>query len=87
MSTTTQRLELYGTGWCPKSALLRNYLQAKWVDFDDYNVETDEAAAERVRALYDGQLKFPTLIYGDEFLKNPDTRKLKAWIAERGLLG
>ncbi|NQZ45244.1 MAG: glutaredoxin family protein [Flavobacteriaceae bacterium] len=71
-----ERLELYGTQWCMKSATLRNYLQSKWIEFDDFNVETDEDAANRVRALYDGKLKFPTLILGDKFLKNPTTKEM-----------
>lgn len=79
-------LKLYGTTWCMKSANLRNYLQSRWVDFQDYNVEEDENAAEEVKALYDGVLKFPTLIYGDEFLKNPSISELDEFLEQHSLL-
>ena len=74
------RIELYGTGWCPKSAVIRNYLQSKWIEFDDYNVETDSEAANRVRALYNGELKFPTLVQGDIFLKNPTKNQIDTFL-------
>jgi len=77
-----ERIELYGTGWCTKSSALRNYLQSKWIEFDDYNVETDKDAENRVRALYDGKLKFPTVIKGDKHLKNPNFAELDAFIKE-----
>ena len=80
------KLELYGADWCMKSANLRNYLQSIWVEFDDYNVEKDLDAAERVKALYDGVLKFPTVIYGDEFLKNPKINELDEFLKKHALL-
>ena len=79
-------LRLYGADWCMKSANLRNYLQSKWIDFEDYNVETDTDAEARVRALYDGALKFPTITYGDTFLKNPGIAELNAFLASHKLL-
>lgn len=78
-------LKLYGTTWCMKSANLRNYLQGQWIDFEDYNVEEDENAAETVKALYDGVLKFPTLTYGDEHLKNPTINELNGFLEKHGL--
>ncbi len=81
-----QKLKLYGADWCIKSANLRNYLQSIWVEFEDFNVETDAMAEETVRALYDGTLKFPTVTYGAKFLKNPTIGELKAFLEEHGLL-
>ncbi len=80
-----KKLELYGTTWCMKSAKLRNYLQSKWVEFDDYNVEEDQNAEQRVRALYDGKLKFPTLKYGEEFLKNPSLSETNAFLSQHDI--
>lgn len=79
------KLELYGTNWCMKSANLRNYMQSKWIEFDDYNVEEDQDAEQRVRDLYDGKLKFPTLKLGDEFLKNPSISELNDFLERKGL--
>lgn len=80
------KLKLYGADWCMKSANLRNYLQSIWVEFEDFNVETNAEAEDTVRALYDGALKFPTVTYGTEFLKNPTTSQLKMFLETHGLL-
>ncbi|MGB5820188.1 MAG: glutaredoxin domain-containing protein [Saonia sp.] len=80
-----KKLKLYGADWCLKSANLRNYLQSIWVEFEDYNVETDKEAEERVRALYDGQLKFPTITYGSDFLKNPGIKELDGFLEKNGI--
>lgn len=79
------KLELYGTNWCPKSALLRNYMQSKWIDFEDFNVETNLGANTRVRALYQGELKFPTLIFGIDFIKNPTIPQLNNFLIKHNI--
>ena len=81
-----QRLKLYGTDWCLKSTNLRNYLQSIWVSFDDFNVETDKEAEQKVRELYNGALKFPTIVYGEEFLKNPSITELSTFLEKHGLM-
>ncbi|MEM8508849.1 MAG: glutaredoxin domain-containing protein [Bacteroidota bacterium] len=80
-----KKLKLYGTSWCPKSANLRNYLQSIWVEFEDYNVETQPEADQAVRNLYEGKLKFPTVTYGETFLKNPSLKELDVFLDEHGL--
>ena len=70
-----------------KSAKLRNYLQSKWIEFDDFDVEQDPEAEQRVRALYDGELKFPTVKVGDRFLKNPKLKALDDFLEEEGIEG
>ena len=70
-------ITLYGTDWCLKTANLRNYLQSQWLDVIYYNVEEDEQAAERVRSFYDGKLKFPTVVIGNQHLKNPTISELR----------
>ena len=78
-------LKLYGADWCPKSANFRNYLQSIWVTFEDYNVETDAEAEQSVRKLYNGELKFPTVTYGTDFLKNPSIKELDVFLDKYGL--
>ena len=80
-----KKLELYGTGWCTKSAVIRNFLQSEWIEFEDFNVEEDSDAEERVRNLYEGKLKFPTLIYGNEHLKNPTIAELKTFLKSNNI--
>lgn len=79
------KLKLYGADWCLKSANLRNYLQSIWVEFEDNNVEEDKNAEEEVRKLYNGELKFPTITYGDEFLKNPSIKELDRFLDKYNL--
>ncbi|MFS4418586.1 glutaredoxin family protein [Maribacter sp. 2307ULW6-5] len=74
------KLQLYGTDWCTKSSALRNYMQSKWIVFDDFNVETDAEAEAKVRSLYDGVLKFPTVMVGEDFLKNPSIPQLNRFL-------
>ncbi len=79
------KLKLYGTDWCLKSANLRNYLQSIWVDFEDHNVELEKEAEEKVRSFYNGDLKFPTIAYKDDFLKNPSIQELNLFLETNGL--
>ena len=80
-----KKLKLYGTNWCTKSANLRNYLQSIWVEFEDFNVETQPEAEKTVRDLYDGKLKFPTVTFGDKHLKNPSTKELDVFLKENDI--
>ncbi len=79
------KLKLYGTDWCLKSTNLRNYLQSIWVDFEDFNVETNPVAEQEVRTLYQGELKFPTITYGSTHLKNPSIAELNSLLDAHGL--
>lgn len=79
------KLQLYGTDWCPKSSALRNYMQSKWIDFDDFNVELDAEANERIRALYGGELKFPTVMVGKDFIKNPTIPQLNEFLKKNNI--
>ncbi|WP_192348588.1 glutaredoxin domain-containing protein [Algoriphagus sp. Y33] len=79
------KLELYGTDWCPKSAVLRNYMQSKWIEFDDFNVETDTEANTRIRTLYDGKLKFPTVMVDKDFIKNPTISQLNEFLLKHNI--
>ncbi len=79
------KLQLYGTHWCPKSAALRNYLQSKWIEFDDFNVETSTQAEAKVRTLYDGKLKFPTIMVGNDFIKNPSISQLNEFLRKHNI--
>lgn len=79
------KLQLYGTDWCPKSSALRNYMQGKWIEFDDFNVETDAEANERIRNLYEGKLKFPTIMVGDDFIKNPTVPQLNEFFRKHNI--
>jgi glutaredoxin len=78
-------LKLYGTEWCTKTSMLKNFLQGEWIAFDYHNVDTDPDAAETVKKLYDGKLKFPTITFSQEHLKNPSVGELRKFIQEKGI--
>jgi len=43
------RVELYGTATCPYTRDLREWLECRGERFDEYDVERDSAARERMR--------------------------------------
>lgn len=75
-------LKVYGTDWCPKTAVLKNFLQAEWVDFDYFNVDEDEKAKQELMDIYEGKVKFPTVIKGGEHIKNPSISDLRKFMKE-----
>jgi glutaredoxin len=62
------KLELYGTKTCQYTQEMREWLEWKGNDFVEYDVETDAAARERMRALA-GQLTVPVLVDGDKVIQ------------------
>jgi hypothetical protein len=60
-------------------------MQNKWIEFDDFNVETDTEANARVRALYEGKLKFPTIMVGKDFIKNPTIPQLSEFFKKHNI--
>ena len=62
-------LELYGTKTCQYTQEMREWLEFKGTDFVEYDVETDTAARDRVRALSNGQRTVPVLVDGDKVIQ------------------
>jgi glutaredoxin 3 len=56
------RLELYGTATCPYTRELREWLDLRRAAFEEYDVETDVAARDRMRAIAAGQRTVPILV-------------------------
>ena len=78
------KIKVYGTDWCPKTGLQKNHLQSEWIDFEFYNVEQDEEAANYIRGMYNGKLKFPVIVIDDKVMLNPTIEELNKAIAEKG---
>ena len=70
-------VKVYGADWCTKTGFLKNYLQSEWIDFNFYNVELDEEAANYIRSLFNGKLKFPVVTVNDQVLLNPKISELR----------
>ena len=54
--------ELYGTSACPFTSEMREWLEWRGESFVEYDVETDGAARDRLRALAGGQRTVPVLV-------------------------
>ena len=55
-------IELYGTGSCPYTRDLREWLEMRRTEFTEYDVESDPAARSRMRALVGAQRTVPILV-------------------------
>ena len=77
---------VYGADWCGLTRGFRNYLDTLGVDFRYLNVEKDPFAAEAVRAMNGGKLKFPMVVVGPFTMKNPSLRELNTALDSAGLL-
>ncbi|MGH9704534.1 MAG: Uxx-star family glutaredoxin-like (seleno)protein [Candidatus Acidiferrales bacterium] len=55
-------LELYGTTSCPFTREMREWLEWKGSEFEEYDVEADRAARERMRELAQAPYTVPLLV-------------------------
>jgi mycoredoxin len=62
MDDPTTTIELFGAAGCPYTSELREHLLWNRIAFDEYDVETDAAARERLSALTGGRLAVPVLV-------------------------
>ena len=56
------RTELYGTASCPFTQEMREWLEWKGRDFEEYDVEADAEALKRMHAATGGQRTVPVLV-------------------------
>jgi glutaredoxin len=56
------KTELYGTASCPYTQELREWLEWKRRDFEEYDVEADPEALQRMNDATGGQLTVPVLV-------------------------
>jgi glutaredoxin 3 len=55
-------LELYGTATCPYTSEMREWLEFRGSEFQEYDVETDGAARERMHQLAPAPRTVPMLV-------------------------
>jgi len=55
-------LELFGTASCPYTAEMRESLEWQRREFEEYDVEKDQQALERMLAVTGGQSSVPVLV-------------------------
>lgn len=56
------RLELFGTTRCPYTRDMRDWLEFNRRDFEEYDVEADAAARQKMRELDASLRKVPVLV-------------------------
>jgi glutaredoxin 3 len=63
------QLELYGTGGCPYTREMRDWLEWKGKEFTEFDVEHDEAARERMRGFAQTPYAVPLLVEDGKVLQ------------------
>jgi glutaredoxin len=63
------RLELFGTASCPYTSEMREWLEWKGKEFIEYDVETDDAARERMKLLAQAPYTVPLLVEDDKVVQ------------------
>jgi mycoredoxin len=58
----SSRTELYGTATCQATQEMREWLEWRGVNFHEFDVETDDLARARLRALAGEQRTVPVLV-------------------------
>ena len=56
------KLELYGTSRCPHTEEMRDWLEGRRCQYEEFDVEADPAARVRMRAVAGGQRNVPLLV-------------------------
>ena len=56
------KVELFGAGTCEHTQEMREWLEWRGVEFDEYDVECDAAARARMISLSKGQRLVPMLV-------------------------
>lgn len=65
-------LTVYSTTWCPFCRMLISDLDRAGIAYDEIDVDEDQAAAEIVKKLNNGNRTVPTVVFADgSSLTNP----------------
>jgi mycoredoxin len=75
-------LTMYTTTWCGYCRQLKTLMARDGIAFTEVNIETDEAAAERVMNANGGNQTVPTVFFPDgSALTNPSIAEIKQKLA------
>jgi mycoredoxin len=62
-----EAITIYSTGWCPDCRRVKHFLKERGVEFQEVNIEEDEAGEEIVMLANHGKRKVPTLKVGERY--------------------
>jgi len=75
-------LTVYSTTWCGYCVRLKKMLDREGIQYDEVNIEEDEAAAELVENVNGGNRTVPTVVFPDGIaLTNPSIDQVKQRLA------
>jgi len=81
------KITIYGKKGHAHTVAFKNFLRMAEIDFDYKDLATDIEAQEHSRELYEGEIKFPTLIVDDEIYKTPSSDTFNKVMKELKLRG
>jgi glutaredoxin len=76
-------IEYYWRPGCPFCMMLSPQMRSLGVEVSEFNIWEDPDAAERVRAVADGNETVPTVIIGEKGLVNPSINEVRELIASQ----
>ncbi len=59
-------IKMYTTTWCPDCTAAKSVLKKRGLEFDEINIEQDDAAAQYVMQVNGGKRSVPTLVIGED---------------------
>lgn len=62
-----EAITIYSTGWCPDCRRVKHFLKDRGVEFQEVNIEEDEAGEKIVMLANHGKRKVPTLKVGERY--------------------
>ena len=65
------KITIYGKKGHAYTVAFKNFLRMAEIDFDYKDLAIDKEAQQHSKELYEGEIKFPTLIVDDEIYKTP----------------
>jgi glutaredoxin len=66
-------ITIYGKKGHAHTVAFKNFLRMAEIDFVYKDIEKDKVAREHTKSLYEGAIKYPTLIVDDEIYKTPSS--------------
>jgi len=66
-------ITIYGKKGHAHTVAFKNFLRMADIDFVYKDIEKDKEARDHTKKLYEGDLKYPTLIVDDEIYKTPSS--------------
>ncbi|MCF6349009.1 MAG: glutaredoxin [Flavobacteriaceae bacterium] len=81
------KITIYGKKGHAHTVAFKNFLRMAEIDFEYKDLAIDIKAQEHSKELYEGEIKYPTLIVDDEIYKTPTSDMFNKVMKELKLRG